>query len=103
MTTLATLVPLQSTVLALVALGAPAVVLTRDPLKMIVVNGLYGLVLVLLFVTFGAPDVGLSMLVVSTVAYPLVVLVAVARVRAGPRDGHEDDGEDEDEDAGEAA
>lgn len=80
--TLATLVPLQAVALALVALGAPAVVLSRDPLKMIVVNGLYGLTLVLLFVIYGAPDVALSMLVVGTVAYPLVVLVAIARVRS---------------------
>lgn len=79
---LATLVPLQFVALGLVALCAPAVVLTRDPLKMILVNGVYGLVLVLLFVIYGAPDVALSMLVVGTVAYPLVVLVAIARVRA---------------------
>jgi uncharacterized MnhB-related membrane protein len=89
--TLATLGPLQSVALALVALGAPAVVLSRDPLKMIVVNGLYGLTLVLLFVIYGAPDVGLSMLVVGTVAYPLVVLVAIARVRA--RKGEEESDE----------
>jgi len=81
--TLATLVPLQAVMLALVALGAPAVVLTRDPLKMVVVNGLYGWTLVLLFVVFGAPDVALSMIVVGTVGYPLVVLVAVARTRKG--------------------
>ena len=79
----ATLVPLQATILAVVALGAPAVVLTRDPLRMIVVNGVYGLSLVLLFVVFGAPDVALSMLVVSTVAYPLVVLIAITRIRGG--------------------
>jgi uncharacterized MnhB-related membrane protein len=87
----ATLVPLQAVALALVALGAPAVVLSRDPLKMIVVNGFYGLTLVLLFVLYGAPDVGLSMLVVGTVAYPLVVLVAIARVRS--REGGEKDEE----------
>jgi energy-converting hydrogenase B subunit D len=86
----ATLVPLQSTILALVALGAPAVVLSRDPLKMIVVQSFYGWTLVILFVVFGAPDVALSMLVVGTVAYPLVVLVAVARLRdGGPKDGSE--------------
>jgi energy-converting hydrogenase B subunit D len=89
---LATLVPLQAVALALVALGAPAVVLSRDPLKMIVVNGLYGLTLVLMFVIFGAPDVALSMLVVGTVAYPLVVLVAIARVRS--RSGGEEGGEE---------
>jgi uncharacterized MnhB-related membrane protein len=81
--TLATLVPLQAVVLALVALGGPAVVLTRDPLKMVVVNGLYGWTLVLLFVVFGAPGVALSMIVVGVVGYPLVVLVAVARTRKG--------------------
>jgi uncharacterized MnhB-related membrane protein len=81
----ASLVPLQATALALAALGATAVVLTRDPLRMIVVNGLYGLVLVVLFVVFGAPDVALSMLVVGAVGYPLIVLVAIARVRGGRR------------------
>lgn len=67
--------------LLLAALGAPALVLTRDPLKMVLVNGVYGWLLVLLFVVFQAPDVALSMLVVSTVAYPLVLLVSIARVR----------------------
>lgn len=81
--TLATLVPLQAVVLGLIALGAPAVVLTRDPLKMVVINGLYGWTLALLFVVFGAPDVALSMIVVGAVGYPLVVLVAVARTRKG--------------------
>jgi uncharacterized MnhB-related membrane protein len=56
-------------------------VLVRDPLRQIVVISLYGLVLVVLFVIFQAPDVALSMLVVSTVGYPLVVLVAIARSR----------------------
>jgi len=78
---LATYVPLQIVTLGLVALAAPAVVLTRDPIRMIFVNGIYGLLLVLTFVLYGAPDVALSMLVVSTVAYPLVVLIAVARTR----------------------
>jgi uncharacterized MnhB-related membrane protein len=81
-TVLATLVPLQSVAFALVAVAAPAVVLSRDPMRMIVVNGVYGLLLVLVFVLYGAPDVALSMLVVTTVAYPLVVLVAIARVRS---------------------
>jgi len=72
---------LQVAALVLPALGAPALVLTRDPLKMVLVNGVYGWTLALLFVVFQAPDVALSMLVVSSVAYPLVLLVAVARVR----------------------
>lgn len=88
---IASIVPLQATVLALVALGAPAVVLTRDPLRQIVVSGLYGYALVATFMVLQAPDVALSMLVVTTVAYPLVVLVAIARERAGKPDEDEAD------------
>jgi energy-converting hydrogenase B subunit D len=89
-TLVATLAPLQATAFVLVAVGATAVVLVRDPLRQALVNGFYGLVLVVLFVVLGAPDVALSMLVVSTVAYPFVILVAVARVRS--RRAARDDG-----------
>jgi uncharacterized MnhB-related membrane protein len=77
----ATLVPLQAVALALVALAATLVVLTRDVQRQILVNGVYGILLVILFTIFAAPDVALSMLVVSTVGYPLVVLIAIARSR----------------------
>ena len=77
----ASLVPLQALALTLVALAATLVVLTRDVQRQIVVNGVYGVLLVILFVVFAAPDVALSMLVVSTVGYPLVVLIAIARSR----------------------
>lgn len=76
------MIPLQATVFALAAIGATAVVLSRDVLRMVVVNGMYGLVLAVLFVVLGAPDVALSMLVVGAVGYPLVVLVAIARARS---------------------
>ena len=85
MTVVATLAPLQAVVFALVALGAPLVVLTRDPLRQALVNGIYGISLVSLFVVLEAPDPALSMLVVSGIAYPLVILAAVARVRAERR------------------
>jgi energy-converting hydrogenase B subunit D len=77
----ATLVPLQLTILTLAGLGATAVVLTRDPLRMTVVSGVYGWILTLLFFVLSAPDVALSMLVVSSVGYPVILLVAVARSR----------------------
>jgi energy-converting hydrogenase B subunit D len=70
-------------VLLLAACGGTAVALCRNPLRQIVLSGVYGLILVLLFVVLQAPDVALSMLVVTTVAYPLIVLVAIARTRAG--------------------
>ena len=74
---------LQALVLVLAALLATAVALTRNTLRQIIVNGVYGLVLVLVFFVLQAPDVALSMLVVTTIAYPLIVLAAIARTRLG--------------------
>ena len=85
MTVLATLAPLQGLVFVMAALAATAVVFTRRPLRQIVVNGVYGLVLTVVFFVLQAPDVALSMLVVSTIAYPVIVLAAVVRVRARRR------------------
>lgn len=66
-------------VLVLAALAATAVALCLAPLRQIVLNGIYGLLLVILFVVLQAPDVALSMLVVTTVAYPLIVLATIRR------------------------
>jgi energy-converting hydrogenase B subunit D len=77
----ATIAPLQVIAFVLPALAATAVVLTRDTQRQIVVSGLYGVTLVILFTVLAAPDVALSMLTVSTVGYPLVVLIAIARSR----------------------
>ena len=89
--TLATLVPVQLVSLGLVALGAPVVVLTRDPLRQALVNGVYGVSLVCLFVVLAAPDVALSMAVVSGIAYPLVILTAIARSRRHERNEESDE------------
>ena len=75
---------LQALVLVGAALLATAVVLTRDTLRQIVISGIYGLMLTLLFVVLQAPDVALSMLVVSAVAYPLIVLATIGRTRRRP-------------------
>lgn len=74
--------PLQATLVGLVGLGALAVVLTRDLVRLVIVSSAYTLLLVVFFVVLQAPDVALSMLVVGTVGYPLVLLVAIARDRA---------------------
>jgi energy-converting hydrogenase B subunit D len=83
------MIPLQVAILLFVAIAGTAVVLARDPLRQAIVNGVYGLVLTVLFVVFQAPDVALSMLVVGSVAYPLVLLVAIKKVRA--EEGEEDE------------
>jgi energy-converting hydrogenase B subunit D len=83
---------LQVFALAAVALGAPAVVLSRDPLRQAIVVGVYGLALALLFFVVDAPDVSLSQIVVSAVGLPAMLLLAVAKIR-----DHERERESEDE------
>jgi energy-converting hydrogenase B subunit D len=72
---------LQVTVLVLVAAGATAVVLTRAPVRQAIVLSGYGLLLAILFMVFQAPDVTLSELTVGAVALPLLLLLALAKVR----------------------
>jgi len=74
---------LQVVVLVLVAVTATAVVAARDPLRQAMLASIYGLVLGILFFVFQAPDVGLSQTVVGAVALPLMILLALARVRGG--------------------
>lgn len=76
------MVPLQVVAILYVALGALAVVLVRDLVRQAILFSLYGFGLVFLFLIFQAPDVSLSALVVSGIAYPLVLVGAIARVRA---------------------
>ena len=70
---------LQALAIALVAIGAPSVALTREPFRQAMVSSLYGLLLVLLFLVYQAPDVALSAIVVGAVALPLMVLLAIAK------------------------
>jgi energy-converting hydrogenase B subunit D len=72
---------LQAVVLALAAVGGLAVVLVREPFRQAMVASLYGLVLVVLFTAYQAPDVALSAVVVGAVALPLMVLLALAKIR----------------------
>lgn len=66
------------------------VVITREPLRQTLVNGFFGLALVLLFVVLQAPDVAISEVVVSTVAFPLVLLTTIYRVSSVRRKKEED-------------
>jgi energy-converting hydrogenase B subunit D len=72
---------LQALVLVLVAAAATAVVRTRERIRLVLVLSVYGLLLAILFFTFQAPDVTLSELTVGAVALPLILLLAIAKVR----------------------
>ena len=75
------MIPLQAVSIALVALVALLVVLTRDLVRLTILSSIYALVLVVLFLVFQAPDVALSELVVGAVAFPLVIVVAIVLER----------------------
>jgi len=72
---------LQITILVLVAAGATAVVLIREPVRQVIVLSGYGLLLAVMFLTVQAPDVTLSELAVGAVVLPLLLLLTLARVR----------------------
>ena len=76
------MIPLQVVIMVLVGVAGTAVVLTRDLLRLAIVNAFYGLTLTVLFLVFQAPDVALSMIVVGSIASPVVLLAAIAKVRA---------------------
>lgn len=75
------MIPLQILSLCLVGLGALAVVTTRDTVRLTFMTSVYGLLLVVLFLVFQAPDVALSELVVGVIAFPLILVVALSRER----------------------
>jgi uncharacterized MnhB-related membrane protein len=82
---------LQAVTFVLVALGATAIVLTREPIRQAVMVGLYGLLLAVLYLEVQAPDVSLSQIVVSTVGLPIMILLAVAKIREHQRDREPDE------------
>ena len=83
----------QMGALILVAVTATAVVLTPEALRQALVLGIFGLTLTLLFFIFQAPDVALSEIVVSTVGLPLIILLALRKVREQERSREREEGE----------
>jgi len=81
---------LEVAVFLLVAAGGTAVVLTRDPLDQAIVASFYGFVLGIMFLVFQAPDVALSQIAVGAVALPLMIVLALAKVRALAGSGKDD-------------
>jgi energy-converting hydrogenase B subunit D len=76
---------LQAVILVIVAAGAVAVVRTRDRVRQAMVLSAYGVALAVLFFTFQAPDVTLSELTVGAVVLPVILLLAIAKVRKRER------------------
>ena len=68
-------------IILLVAYSGFAVVRTRDVTQQIIALGFYGLVTALMFFFFQAPDVALSQITVGAVALPLMVMLAISRMK----------------------
>jgi energy-converting hydrogenase B subunit D len=83
----------QLAAIIVVAAAAPLVVLTRAPVRQAMTAGIFGLALTGLFFAFQAPDVALSQIVISALALPMMILLALAKIR-------EHEGEEEREEDG---
>jgi energy-converting hydrogenase B subunit D len=77
---------LQVTILVLVAAGATVVVRVTDRVRQVLALSLYGVLLSVLFLAVQAPDVTLSEMVVGAVVLPLILLLAISKVRGTPPD-----------------
>ena len=67
--------------LLLLAVSGAAVVTTRDVTEQVITLSFYGLVTALIFFFYQAPDVALSQITVGAVALPLMIMLAISRMR----------------------
>jgi energy-converting hydrogenase B subunit D len=65
----------------LVAVSGLGVVRTRDVTSQVIALGFYGVLMALVFFFFQAPDVALSQITVGAVALPLMVMLAISRMK----------------------
>ena len=70
-----------SGLLLLIAISGFAVVRTRNVTSQVIALSFYGLLTALMFFFFQAPDVALSQITVGAVALPLMVMLAISRMR----------------------
>jgi uncharacterized MnhB-related membrane protein len=69
--------------LTVVLAAAIAVVATQDPRRQAVTLSVFGLCMAVLFLTLQAPDVALSQVGIGTAIVPLMVMLAVSKIRGG--------------------
>lgn len=67
--------------LALIAVSAFVIVRTDDVTSQLLALGFYGLLFALMFFLFQAPDVALSQVTVGAIALPLMIMLAITRMK----------------------
>lgn len=73
---------LLAVLLTLVAFVGWLTVITREPVRQAITAGVLGLLLSMVFFSVQAPDVALSEIVVAGAGVPLMLLLAIAKIRA---------------------
>ena len=68
-------------VLLLIAVSAFVIVRTDDATNQLLALGFYGLLFALMFFLFQAPDVALSQITVGAIALPLMIMLAITRMK----------------------
>ena len=86
---------LQITSLVLVVISGTIVVLTRGVASQPIIVSLFGLILAIMFLLFQAPDVALSQIVVGAVGLPLMIMLALAKLRRDEPSGSKSSGRPE--------
>lgn len=72
---------LRMALLALIAISALGLVRTDDVTCQTIALSFYGLLLALMFFLFRAPDVALAQITVGAIALPLMVMLAITRMK----------------------
>ena len=75
------MVVVEAVIMVLVGVFAAGVVAVRNPLRQIIALGPFSIALIVLFTVLQAPDVVLSAIVIGLFAYPVMVLLALAKMR----------------------
>jgi energy-converting hydrogenase B subunit D len=71
----------QLVAFVVVAVSGTAVVFTREPLRQALVAGIFGLSLAALATVLQAPDVALSQIGIGAIVLPVLILLALAKIR----------------------
>ena len=89
------MISLQFGILVCVLVSGTTVVFTRGLASQPIVVSVFGLMLALMFMVFQAPDVALSQIVVGAVGLPLMVLLALGKLRRDSQFLHRKQDEEE--------
>jgi energy-converting hydrogenase B subunit D len=68
-------------ILIMLGISGFAVVRTHDVMSQVIALGFYGMLTALMFFFFQAPDVALSQITVGAVALPLMLMLALSRMK----------------------